>query len=225
LARCERRIFPAIAGRGELIQMKWYCLLLLLWPATAEATTPIPLIEIYRDTPDIQDDYIISSAGDHEELAASANVVWLPRQDYGRYARPPTDFPAQVDKLESSIAGTGYTMPEQRTVDLRGWHVRIKGEEIDAWDPRYEKVFDLLDHEMKKDGWRPKDVTVLQLKRFTLLVARLQYSGNPSRLTRPHIERQTLDGLETCPNVVNDHLACHLTHGFVLLAKPDERHN
>jgi hypothetical protein len=41
---------------------------------------------------------------------------------------------------------------------------------------------------------------------------------------RPHIERQTLNGLETCQNVVHDHLVCELTDGFMLLAKPDERH-
>lgn len=202
------------------IQMKWYCLLFLLWPATAQTVAPTPLIEIYRDAPQIQDEYRIFSFGDHEELDVNANAAWLPRQEYGRYLRMPTGLAAQVDKLEA-----GYSMPEQRTFDLTGWHALIKGEEIDAGDPRYQKLFNLFARQMKQDGWRRKDVTIATVKRMMFKVARLQYPARPSRLTRPHITRQTLDGLETCPKAMNGHLVCQLADGFILLANPGDRRN
>ena len=141
----------------------------------------------------------------HDELAVTSNAFFLPRQEFGRYIRSPTDFEAIVDEL--SYASAGFKKPASRTVDLSGWHARIKGEEVDARDPRYEKTFALIVGEIKRGNWKRKDVTTAQLKRGCLQITRLQYSTQLLKYTRPQIVRGLLNGLEACENV-KSRLSC-----------------
>lgn len=207
-------------GVGEI---KWCVLLCLLSPMLARADAPSPLVEIFRDVPEVQDDFVIGSYPDHDELGVSSNAFFLPRQEFGHYVRPPTNLSARVEDLYRS--GVNFKKPASKTRDFSGWHAVLKGEELDASDPRYEKTFDLIIGEIKHGGWRRKDVTVAPLKRgLRLPVTRLQYLTKASKLSRPHIVRgPTLQGLEACSNVRNDHLVCRIPHrGFIFLAKPGE---
>ena len=180
-------------------------------------------MEFFRDVPEVQDDYMIWSYPDHDELGTTSNRFVLPRQEFGRYVRRPTSLSAKVEALYRS--GVNFKKPESKTWDLSGWHAVLKGEELDASDPRYAKTFDLVIGEIKHGRWHRKDVTIATLKRgVRLKVAQLQYPVTSSKLSRPHIVTgPTLHGLEACPNVRDDHLVCHIPHrGFIFLAKPGE---
>jgi hypothetical protein len=210
------------AQMRRLAGLKRYLLICMLWPTLAWADAPKPLLQIFRDVPEVQDDFMIWSYPDRDELSVTSNAFFLPRQEFGRYVRPPTNFAAKVEELY--LSGADFKKPESRTWDFSGWHAIINGEELDASDPRYRKTFALIIGEIKRSGWRRKDVTIAPLKRgLRLQVTQLQYLTNASTLSRPHIVRgPTLFGLEACPNVRNDHLVCHLPHGFIFLAKPGE---
>ncbi|SFQ36928.1 hypothetical protein SAMN05216330_1353 [Bradyrhizobium sp. Ghvi] len=211
-------------GAQSAIAIKCCLLLLALAPLAARAAEPVAQLEIFRDVPDIQDSYIVAIYPDHEELSVSSNLFFLPRQEFGRYVRPRTDLLAKVEELIAS--GANFQKPESRTLVLTGWHATLKGEELDALDPRFQKTFALMSHTIEHGGWRREDVTTVKLKRGVFLhVARLQYSNRHVELTRPHITRTpVLDGLEACPDVINDHLVCRVRKGFILLAKPGHRY-
>jgi hypothetical protein len=211
-------------GAGRMKRLLFSACLIL--PTIARAESTPPLLDIFRDTPGIQDDFQILDFGDHEELAFSSNAFLLPRQEFGKYVRTPTDFPEQVEKLKNSIVGTDFRKPAQKTIDFTGWHVFIKGEEIDPIDPRYGGAFRLLRNQIKSNSWRRKDIMVATWKRLPWLqLSHLQYLDKNSKLLRPHIARQTLDGLEVCPNVVARHLVCQVDHGFILLRTPADMQN
>ena len=54
--------------------------------------------------------------------------------------------------------------------------VLIKGEELDELDPRYKKTFELIAYEIKRSGWRRKDVTIARLQRgLRLHVTQLRF--------------------------------------------------
>lgn len=209
--------------RSEIL-IKGCLLLLALSSPAVWAAEPVAQLEIFRDVPDIQDSYIIAIYPDHEELSVSSNLFFLPRQEFGRYVRPRTDLSAKVEELIAS--GASFQKPQSRTLVLTGWHATLKGEELDALDPRFQKTFGLMSRTIEHGGWRREDVTTVRLKRGVFLhVARLQYSSRHVELTRPHITRTpVLDGLEACPNVITDHLVCRIGRGFILLAKPGHRY-
>lgn len=203
--------------------VNWCVLFCLLWPTLVRADAPSPLVEIFRDVPEVQDDFMIWSYPDHDELSVTSNAFFLPRQEFGHYVRPPTSLSAKVEDLY--LSGANFKKPESKTWDLSGWHAVLKGEELDASDPRYIKTFDLVIGEIRGGRWHRKDVTAATLKRgIRLKVTRLQYSMKSSQLSRPHLVRgPTLQGLEACPNVRDDHLVCLIPHrGFIFLAKPGE---
>ncbi len=197
------------------------CLICLVLPTIASAGPAAPLLDIYQDEPEVQEEFTISDLGDREELHLTSNGFLLPRQEFGRYVRQPTDFPGQVEKLQDSLAGTGFKPPAERTIAWPNWHVLIKGEEIDPRDPRFGAAFRLLSEQIKSGGWRRKDVTVATLKPRTwqLTLSRLQYPDGNSKLLRPLIARQALNAFEVCRNVVADHLVCDVPHGFIYLNK------
>lgn len=195
----------------------------LLLPTAARAAPA--LLDIYQDEPDVQEQFRLFNFGDREELTATSNAYFLPRQEFGKYVRAPTDLPARIETLVHSIDGTGFKVPRQRTTVWPNWHVSIKGQEIDASDPRFNDSLRLLKEQMETGAWRRKDVTVVTLKMrpFQLLVTRLQYSDKVAELRRPHVTRQILYPFDACKSAVSEHLVCKLSDGFIYLDHPSER--
>lgn len=205
--------------------IKWWLFAFLLFLSAARAAESVAIVEIFRDVPDIQDSYVILIYPDHEELSVTSNLFFLPRQEFGRYVRARTILPAKVDELIA--AGAGFKKPESPTFNFTGWHAKLRDEEFDALDPRFQKTISLMVHEIKRGGWRRKEITVARLKRgVDLHVVQLEYSVPSRRLIRPHIvRRRILYGLEACQNVITRHLVCRADTGFVLLATPGQHYD
>lgn len=202
----------------------WLQILLLLVPAASFAEQPAPLLEIYRSTPAIQEDFMLVSTPTHDELLTTSNYFWMSRQEFGKYVRPSTDLAQQIEKLKNSLAGTDYKIPAQKTVNLDGWQVTIKGEEIDPSDPRYTGAFNLIKNLAKTGNWSRKDVTSGELKGGRLWVTHTKYQDQKSTVGSAHAANQVLNGLEACADVVGPHLVCHIPkHGFIYLLNPEEK--
>jgi|GEM_PF-5184271 len=204
----------------------WLQILCFVIPTAVFAEQTPPLIEIYRSIPAAQDDFMLVSTPTHEELLSTSNAFWMSRQEFGKYVRPLSDLAAQVEKLKNSLIGTDYKIPAQKTVNFDGWQVTIKGEEIDPSDPRYKGAFELLRNLAKNGNWSRSDIIDGELKGAKFLVTHTKFPEQKSTVNRPHVAKQSLDGLEACGNVVGPHLVCHIPkHGFIYLQNPKETKN
>jgi hypothetical protein len=201
-------------------------ILCLVVSTAAFAQQTPPLIEIYRSIPAAQDDFMLVSTPTHEELLSTSNLFWMSRQEFGKYVRPLSGLAAQVEKLKTSLVGTDYKIPAQKTVNLDGWQVTIKGEEIDPTDPRYKGAFELLKNLSKNGNWSRSDVIDGELKGAKFFVTHTKFPDQKSTGSRPQVAKHSLDGLEACDNVVGPHLVCHIPkHGFIYLQNSKETKN
>lgn len=205
--------------------MKYYFwILTFVAPLFTSAQTTAPLIEAYRSLPEVQEDYVLLDNGAQEELRMTANYFSLPQQEFGAYVRSPSDLPVRVEKLKNSLSGTDYKIPAQKSFNMHGWHVTIKGEEIDATDPRFTAALELLKNQIRSETWTRKDVTSGELKGGRLVITRTRYPLDKSKNDRAHSTKAVMNGLEACGNAVGNRLVCHIPkHGFIYLAGPDER--
>lgn len=198
---------------------KWIYQICLVLAPSALAQDTVPLIEIYRSVPDVQERFSLSSHNGVEEMFLGSNFL-VQRQEFGKYARPASDLAQQVEKIKNSVNGTDWKEPAHRTIHLEGWHVFLSGKELDPTDPRFGQAFDLMKTQASSGNWSRRDVTLVKFALPNLEVMEVKYPAKKTNLSRPSVVKTNVPAFQVCRDV-DGRMACKIDgQGYVYLQQP-----